>query len=662
MSAQPDPYLPLLRQGLEHQRAARLDAAEIFYRQVLETAPQHAMALHLLGVVLAQTQRQDEAVLVLRRSVALNPNDPAAFHNLAGVLLEQHDFQAAAEAARQATVLVPAYVAAFCREGQAWQALKQFGFSLRAYDRALAVSPDNRDALIGRIRSLIGLQRLAEACDVARQVLTRQDTDGDALRLLGVALDKMHQYEAAANVVERALALSPGDYSGMGALMMMRMRCCLWRDYDASGRQIEELLLKRQWVAQPFALLAFSASAEAQLRCAQLQMQATAPARPMLPLRARQSPHRVRVAYLSADFHAHATVYLMAELFELHDHSRFEIWGVSFGPPEQSVLRQRIETAFDHFCDVSTLSDAAVADMLVIAEIDIAIDLKGFTHDSRPGVFQFKPAPVVVNYLGFPGTMGAACFDYIIGDPVVTPLEHAEFYSEKIVQLPHSYQVNDRQREIASYTPTREAQGLPTEGFVFACFNNNYKITPPVFAVWMRLLARVDGSVLWLLADNDDAVANLRREAEARGIDRNRLVFAPRAPLADHLARHRLADLFLDTLPCNAHTTASDALWAGLPVLTCLGTTFAGRVAASLLTAVGLPELVTHSLEAYETLALQLATHPAQLRDLRHKLAAQRDTSALFDTPQFVANLEKAYLQMYERYRQGLPPAAMAIS
>ena len=446
--------------------------------------------------------------------------------------------------------------------------------------------------------------------------------------------------------------------------MYAQMMCCDWADRGTLLEMIDKEIRRGIWVAQPFVLVGCSASAELLRLSAELQMRATAPA-PVEgglshPLPAGRK--KLRMGYLSADLHLHATAYLIAELFELHDRDLFDVVVFSFGPDDNGPMRTRIEAAADQFFRVNDLSDHEIAELLVREQVDIAIDLKGFTQDARPGIFRYRPSPVIVNYLGFPGTMGAACFDYIIGDPVVTPFGHAAWYSEKIVQLPHSYQVNDRQREIAAGTPTRQQHGLPAEGFVFACFNNNYKITPEVFDVWMRLLSRVNGSVLWLLADNDAAVANLRREAAARGVSSDRLVFAPRAPLADHLARHRLADLFLDTLPCNAHTTASDALWAGLPVLTCLGTTFAGRVAASLLTAVGLPELVTHSLEAYETLALQLATHPAQLQDLRHKLAAQRDTSALFDTPQFVANLEKAYLQMYERYRQGLPPAAMAIS
>ena len=658
-----DPFLPALREALAQQKRAEWAAAEAGYREILALSPDHPMALHLLGVVLSQTGRAADGADCLRRSVALNPRDAMAHHNLAGVLLDLKDFKAAAEAAGHAVALNPGYVAAYCLKGLAWQELKRFDYSLLAYDSVLDLIPENREALIGRIRSLMGLQRFADARDVAQQMVNKQPDDGAVLRLLGTTLDKLGQCEAAVSVIERALKLAPGDFSGLGALMSMRMRCCLWSDYEVGGKQIEKLLLQGQWVAQPFALLALSSSPEVQLRCAQLQIQATAPPRTPLPLVVHaQAGTKVRIAYLSADLHTHATAYLVTELFELHDRHRFEVIAVSFGPDDSSPLRTRIEAAVDRFLRVNDLSDQEIAELLVREQVDIAVDLKGFTQDARPGIFQFKPSPTVVNFLGFPGTMGAACFDYIVGDAVVTPLEHAPFYSEQIVQLPHSYQVNDRQRAIAPSTPPRHEHGLPADGFVFACFNNNYKITPQVFDMWMRLLGHVPGSVLWLLADNADAVANLRRAAAARGIAEDRLVFAPRAPLPEHLARHQWADLFLDTLPCNAHTTASDALWAGLPVLTCLGTTFAGRVAASLLTAVGLPELITESLADYEATALQLANNPDALLKIRHKLQLQRGTSPLFDTPLFTAHLEQAYLQMVERHRSGQPPTPIVIA
>jgi len=662
MSSLPiDPYLPALREALSRQTLAQWVAAEAAYREVLARAPRHPMALQLLGVLLLQTDRAEAGVACLRQSVEVNPDDPLAWNNLASGLKQLGDFDAALQACDRALALRPAHVPAWCNCGELLFRRGDLALALTAYDRALSFAPDHIAALIGRSTVLTALARPKDALASAEQAVRMAPDDYETNRCLGTALWQLRRFVEAARHLEKARRIEPGARSLLGALMYAYMSCCNWHARQELQALVEVHLQQGEWVAQPFVMIGCTGSAALMRRCAELQMQATAPAQTPLALPAHP-PGRLRIAYLSADFHTHATAYLIAELFELHDRSRFEVLAVSFGPDDSGPMRARIAAAADRFVRVNDMTDAEIATFLVTQQVDIAVDLKGFTQDSRPGIFQYRPAPIIINYLGYPGTMGAECYDYIIGDPVVTPMEHADFYSEKIVQLPHSYQVNDRKRAIAAHTPSRQQQGLPDKGFVFACFNNNYKITPEVFDIWMRLLAQVDGSVLWLLADNDAAVSNLRGEAVARGIASGRLVFATRAPLPEHLARHRLADLFLDTLPCNAHTTASDALWAGLPVLTCLGPTFAGRVAASLLTAVGLPELVAPDLAAYEALALQLATDPARLAALRQKLLAQRDSAPLFDTPRFTAHLEKAYLQMVERYHQGLAPQAMVIT
>ena len=370
---------------------------------------------------------------------------------------------------------------------------------------------------------------------------------------------------------------------------------------------------------------------------------------------------RIRVAYLSSDFNAHATSYLLAGVLERHDRSRFEIYAISFGKSDGSEMRARLEKACEHFVDVSDMSDREVAALLRTERIDIAIDLKGYTRDARTGIFAFRPAPIQVNYLGYPGTMGADYIDYLIADEVVVPEKDQSSYSEKIVYLPDTYQCNDSKRAIAEAPPSRAEAGLPETGFVFCSFNNNYKITPELFDIWMRLLKATGGGVLWLLESNQAAARNLSREAEARGVDPKRIVFAPFVSPSAHLARIPLADLFLDSLPCCAHTTASDALWAGVPVLTCIGNTFAGRVAASLLDAIGLPELVTRSHDAYETQALNLARDPALLQETKAKLARNRMTHPLFDTVHFTRHLEGAYARMQARRAEGLPPAGFAV-
>ena len=345
----------------------------------------------------------------------------------------------------------------------------------------------------------------------------------------------------------------------------------------------------------------------------------------------------------------------MAGLFEQHDRSRFKIIGVSFGVDDRSEIRKRVVAAFDEFYDVRTKSDQQVAELLHDLQIDIAIDRNGYTEDSRPGIIALRPVPIQVSYLGFPATMGTPFIDYIIADKVVAPFGHQQFFTETIVHLPDSYQVNDREYKISESTPRRQELGLP-RGVVFCCFNNNYKITPRIFECWMRILQQVPDSVLWLLQSNATAASNLKKEAAGKGINSDRLIFAERMLSPEHLARHRLADLFLDTLPYNAHATAADALWAGLPVLTCMGETFAGRVAASLLHAIRLPELITTTLEAYEHMAIDLAMHPEKLAMIKRKLADNRLTTPLFDTKRFTKNIEAAYTAMYERHKAGLAP------
>jgi len=352
---------------------------------------------------------------------------------------------------------------------------------------------------------------------------------------------------------------------------------------------------------------------------------------------------------------------LTVELIELHDRSRFEILGISLGPDDQSDIRARLMRAFDQFYDVQGKNDREIATLLNDMQVDIAIERSGYTTDARPEILASRPAPIQASYIGFPGSLGADFIDYVIADPTTVPFDQQKFYTEKIVHLPDCYLVSDSKRVIAECTPTRHEAELPTQGFVFCCFNNNYKINPPVFDIWMRLLRRVDGSVLWLLRDNIAAEGNLRREAAARGIDPARLVFAGRVTNQDHLARHRLADLFLDTLPYNAHTTASDALWTGLPLITCCGQSFAGRVAASLLKAVGLPELVTHSFEEYEALALRLATEPLLLYGFKDRLKQNRLTYPLFDTDRCRRHIEAAYITMWEIWQRGENPRSFTV-
>jgi len=425
---------------------------------------------------------------------------------------------------------------------------------------------------------------------------------------------------------------------------------------------ISKNLTANEKVISPFALLALNDKATLHKKSSEIYIQSNFPFNPVLgPILKLSVNQKIRVGYYSADFHNHATGYLMAELFELHDKNKFELIGFSFGPIANDEMRQRLQKSFDQFVEVGNKSDIEIAQLSRNLNIDIAVDLKGFTRDSRSGIFSNRAAPIQVNYLGYPGTMGADYMDYIIADKTVIPVESQSYYSEKVVYLPDSYQVNDRKRLISEKQFTRQELGLPETGFVFCCFNNNYKILPSTFEGWMRILKAVDGSVLWLFKDNPWVVENLKKEAQKQGLDRQRLVFADYMPLSDHLARHRQADLFLDTLPYNAHTTTSDALWTGLPVLTLMGRSFAGRVAGSLLNAIDLPELITNTQVEYEALAIELAMSPNKLADIKSKLMANRLTAPLFDTPLFAKNIEAAYIKMMERYQADLQPEHISI-
>lgn len=370
---------------------------------------------------------------------------------------------------------------------------------------------------------------------------------------------------------------------------------------------------------------------------------------------------RIRIGYVSSDFHNHPTSHLIAGMLEAHDRSRFMVHGFSTGPASDDEYRRRVSQSFEVFIDAHKMSSAALIERIRASEIDVLLDLNGLAMGRRTDIFAARPAPVQVNYLGYPGTMGAEYIDYIIADRHVIPEADKSAYTEKVVYLPHSYQVNDSRRSISESVPTRSEQGLPESGFVFCCFNNTAKLTPDIFDVWMRVLAAVDRSVLWLLCKDASVAENLRAEARRRSISADRLVFADRIGADVHRARHKLADLFLDTLYYNAHTTASDALWAGLPVITYPGATFSSRVEASLLHAIGLPELIANSIEEYEKLAVKLATNPDQLQTIKFKLAQNRSSYPLFDTERYTRNIETAYTYMWQLHQKGKSPKSFAV-
>ena len=656
-----DPATPF-QQGLALHQQGRLDEAEALYRAILAVQPAHFGALHLTGLVHYQRRAFDAAADWIARAIAVNPGAPEPHSNLGLALLELRRPEHALASFERSLKLKPDVPASLNNRGNALLALNRLAEALADYDRALAIQANFVLAHNNRGNTLRALGRPEEALMAYANALRFLPDYPDALNNRGRTLHELKRYDEAAQAFARLLAVAPQQPYAPGMLLAARLQHCDWTDYAASSAAIAAAIERGERADVPFSFFWHSVSPRAQLDCARLFVAAEYPTgvAPLVdgPLERHE---RIRIAYVSADFHEHATAYLMAELFERHDRSRFEVTGLSYGPPDASPMRARLRKAFDHFVDVSGMADRAVAEMMRDRGIDIAVDLKGYTSGNRVGIFAYRGAPLQVAYLGFPATTGAPFIDYLIADRHVVPPELDEAYSEKIVRLPDSYQVNDRQRRVADITPSRTDAGLPEQGFVFCSFNNSYKIRPAMFDVWMKLLRAIDGSVLWLLDDNAAAVARLQAAAEARGVSSSRLVFAPRVPLDRHLARHRLADLFLDTFPVNAHTTASDALWVGLPLITLQGETFTSRVAASVLAAAGLPELVTRTLDDYEALALRLARAPAELARLKSHLERTRLSSPLFDTDRFRRNIESAFVTMYERSQKGEPPASFDV-
>jgi len=652
-----------LNAALALHQVGRITEAQQIYRQIIDLQPNNAGALHLLGLCHHQLGEHATAIALIRQSIALAPNNYIAQNNLGATLLAARKPEAALDAFEQALKLNPEYHEAWNNRGNALAELYRLDKALASYDRAAQLGNQSPVLHFNRANLLQLLGRLDESSDEYRKALALAPQSKEAWHNFGALQEKLGHLDDAQLSYERVLQLDPTACYTRGRLLYTRLLRNDWRGLDALTNQLIEATEAGKLATEPYLLLTIQTSLEQQLLCAHAYAADKYPDSVKgLMGRPQRSHKRLRIGYFSADFHNHATAHLIAEVFEQHDRSRFELVGFSFGPPSNDDWRLRLTKSFDQFLDVRSLSDREIAEQVIAQEIDIAVDLKGYTQNARTGIFTWRPAPIQVNFLGYPGTMGANYFDYLIADHVVISPEQVPFYSEKIAYLPDTYQPNDSTKRIDPVCPSRSVLGLPDEGFVFCCFNNSYKITPDVFDVWMRLLRQVEGSVLWLLDSNAAAMANLRREAISRNIAPERLVFAPRRPLSEHLARHRAADLFLDTFHYNAHTTASDALWAGLPVLTRAGQTFSSRVAASLLKAVGLPELITTTAEAYEALALGLAHDAQRLAGLHERLATNRLTWPLFDSARYTRNLETAYTKMWERHLAGLPPDHIVVN
>jgi protein O-GlcNAc transferase len=573
-----------------HQAGLSNEAGEM-YRKLLLVCPEHFDGLHMLGVVEYQRGEHHAALALMDRALSINPRAASAHNNRGVVLAAMMRLEEAVASYDQALAAAPGYVDAFINRGNALRDLRRFEDALASYDRAVVLDPTHAEAFNKRGNALTELQRFEEAAASYARAIALRPAFSEAFNNQGVALVKLKRFEEAIASFERAITLNPDISYLRGLCLYAQMHICDWRRFEEECTGLHGAIARGVTAVDPFHGLAWSSSPQNQLQCARIYVPDGC-ATPSLRLwnGERYAHSRIRVAYLSSDLRDHPVAFLTAGLFEQHDRRRFETIAISYKSDAAIAIRKRLQGAFDRFVDAQAMSDQEVAKLVRALEVDIAVDLNGFTDGCRPGVFASRPAPVQVNYLGYAGTLGQNFWDYIIADPFVIPADARENFAEQVVYLPETFLVTDAGHRISAHTPSRKEAGLPDTGLVLCCFNNSFKITPAVFDVWMRLLRAAEGSVLWLSATNTSAPTNLRREAERRGVSADRLIFAARLPLKeDHSARHRLADLCLDTSPYNAHATASDALWTGVPVLTCSGTTFASRVAGSLLQAVGLP-------------------------------------------------------------------------
>jgi predicted O-linked N-acetylglucosamine transferase (SPINDLY family) len=594
----------------------------------------------------------------------LNPDYAEAWSNKAASLHELKRFDEAIAHYDKALSLKPDYAEAWSNKGVSLHELKRFDEAIAHYDKALSLKPDYVEGWANKGVSLKELKRYDEAIAHYDKALNLKPDYAEAWSNKGASLHELKRFDEAIAHYDKALSLNPDINWAWGDLLHTKMKICDWTGLTESLEKISKKVMANEKVAQAFSLFALSDNAFLHKKCSETYAQAEYPSNITLgPILKLSKKEKIRIAYFSPDFRNHPVSFLTSELFEIHDRSRFEVFAFSLKKaPANDEMNIRLRKGFDKFIDVDNMSDPDIAQLARELEIDIAIDLAGPTQYSRAKIFSYRAAPVQVNWLGYPGTIGANFMDYIVADKTIIPAEFRDFYTEKVISLPDAYIVDDSKRIASSRIFTREEFGLPENAFVFCCFNNDYKFNPQVLDGWSRILLAAKNSVFWISENNERFRINITIEFEKRGIDSMRIIFAPRVELmADHLARYALADLFLDTRPYNAHTTTVDSLKAGVPVLTLKGQSFPSRVAASLLNAIGLPELITNTEEDYEALAIELAINPKKFADIKLRLAKNRLTAPLFNTPLFAKNIETAYIKMMDRYHADLQPDHISI-
>jgi protein O-GlcNAc transferase len=659
---QPSP----LQSAISHYEKGDLSAARTILLEVDRQSPNDFEALRLLGFIAGQEDDFDSAAMYLQKAVGLRPTFVEGWYYLAKSFMALNRPEQSIPAFDRAIGLYPQFFEALHDRGLALFALNRFDAAIASFQHACSVNPMSAEAWTNMAVVFRCKNDIDHAIECYQRALQLSPGNTFTLYKLGTAYSIKGRHRDAVETFASVLAINPDAEYAKGFLFSSRLFNGDWSTFHADKESLHKGIREGKRESTPFVALAMSGSPEEHLKVARRFVEEN-PAPVVIP--ERQAPDaeggakegRATIAYLSADFYGHATAVLMLDVIKKHDRNRFKIVAISFGPDRPGALTDEIRAAFDQFIDVRSQSDTEVAERMRDIGVDIAVDLKGYTHDSRPGILSFRPAPIQVNYLGYPGTMGVDYMDYLIADRFVIPDGEEQFYSEAIVVLPDSYQPNGKNRVAVNRDLSRAECGLPADGIVFCSFNSPYKNNPIMFDIWMDLLVAVDASVLWLFSLSEVFEHNIKAEAQRRGVHPERLIFAHHVPLPEHLHRIGLADIFLDSLPYGAHTTASDALWANVPVVTCVGTAFPGRVGQSLLEAIEMPELIAHTLADYYALALSLATDKKLLHETRQKLAAKVKTAPLFDSDRYTAHLEQAFEAMLQKHGSGQPASKIVV-
>ena len=638
--------------GIVYREKGKLDKAAECINKALSLNPNYAEAYNNLATTVKEQGKVDQALKYFNKALSLRPDYAEAYYNLGLAFSEQDEISNAVRSYKKALFLNPNYAQAYNNLATIFKEQGQLDEAIKLLNKAITLKPNFAEAYYNMGIILKGQNKFNSSLEFYHRALQFKSNYAEALYNIAIIFQEQGRLNEAINYYDKALLIRPSYDKAQAQRLYQKAKICDWKKFDQDKELISNLGISKNYI-QPFTMLSFEDMPSNHLLRSMLFSKKKY-LQTQIPFKEKSKTlrnKRLRIGYFSADFQNHATMYLISKIFEKYNREKFEVYVYSFGESSEfDSVREKLKNSVDVFRDVINLSEKDIAMLAREDQINIAIDLKGYTRGSRTGIFVYRAAPIQINFLGYPGTMGASFIDYIVADTVVIPDNQRKNYSEEIIYLPDTYWPTSYSKSIITKSFTKSEMGLPDEGFVFCCFNNTYKITPKEFNIWMRLLKKVEGSVLWLMASNKWVETNLLKEAKKRGVGSMRLIFAKKLPYAEHLARNKLGDLFLDTFYYNAHTTASDALWAGMPVVTKIGEGFTARVASSILKALDLPELITTNDEDYEALIFEIATSPKKLFEIKAKLNTNSLSKPLFNSEMFIKNLENGYEQVYENY------------